>query len=231
MAYGLRGALVNGTLMISSAVMTKRGVSLLYTFFLAFITFLTGPALAVDEIKILALGDSLTAGYGLEQQYAFTSQLEKSLQDKGYPVRVINGGVSGDTSAGGLSRLTWALADKPDLVIIELGANDGLRGLDPAQTRSNLKAIIKAIQKAEHKVLLTGMIAPPNLGKEYGAEFNSLYGDLAKQNDIALYPFFLDGVAANPKLNQPDGIHPTAEGAAIIVERILPYVEKLLHKE
>ncbi|MCW9034507.1 MAG: arylesterase [Alphaproteobacteria bacterium] len=213
MAYGLERALVNAT------------VAMVLFFALTF------PAFAEGEIKILALGDSLTAGYGLEKQYSFTTQLENALKDKGHNVRIINGGVSGDTSAGGLSRLTWAMADKPDGVIIELGANDGLRGLDPAQTRLNLNAIINIIKNDGIPILLTGMLAPPNLGKEYSTEFNSIYSDLAQQNDISLYPFFLEGVAADSELNQADGIHPTAEGVAIIVKKILPYVEGLLQKQ
>jgi acyl-CoA thioesterase-1 len=173
---------------------------------------------------ILALGDSLTAGYGLTPESSFPAQLEAALAQKGIAARVVNGGVSGDTSAGGLARLDWLLDEKPDLVIVELGANDGLRGLDPAATRGNLDRIAARIRESGAHVLLTGMRAPPNLGSEYGAAFAALYGDLAKKHGAAYYPFFLEGVAADPALNQEDGIHPTAEGIAVIVENILPVV-------
>lgn len=173
---------------------------------------------------ILALGDSLTAGYGLDPRDSFPSQLEDALAQQGLAIRVINGGVSGDTSAGGLARVDWLLAEQPDLVIVELGANDGLRGLDPAITRRNLDRIVMRIRASGAHVLLTGMRAPPNLGGEYGAAFFGLYRDLAERYGTAYYPFFLEGVAANPALNQEDGIHPTAEGVAIIVENILPVV-------
>lgn len=173
---------------------------------------------------ILALGDSLTAGYGLDPQDSFPSQLEAALARRDLAVRVVNGGVSGDTSAGGLARVDWLLGERPDLVIVELGANDGLRGLDPAVTRRNLDQIITRIRDQGAHVLLTGMRAPPNLGREYGAAFFAIFRDLADQHGAAYYPFFLEGVAANPALNQDDGIHPTAEGVAVIVENILPVV-------
>lgn len=173
---------------------------------------------------ILALGDSLTAGYGLAPEQSFPAQLEAALAQKGIAARVVNGGVSGDTSAGGLARLDWLLGENPDLVIVELGANDGLRGLDPAATRVNLDRIVGRIRESGAHVLLAGMRAPPNLGSEYGAAFATLYRDLAEKHGAAYYPFFLEGVAANPALNQEDGIHPTAEGIAVIVENILPVV-------
>jgi acyl-CoA thioesterase-1 len=137
---------------------------------------------------------------------------------------VINGGVSGDTSAGGLARLDWLMAEKPDLVIVELGANDGLRGLDPANTKENLDRIISRIRETGARVLLAGMLAPPNLGREYGDEFGALFPALAEKHGTAFYPFFLEGVAMDPALNQDDGIHPTAEGVAVIVENMLPFV-------
>lgn len=179
---------------------------------------------AAERAVVLALGDSLTSGYGLPQDKSFPAQLEARLADQGIDVKVINGGVSGDTSAGGLARLDWLLGDKPDLVIVELGANDVLRGLDPAITRGNLDSIIARIRAAGAHVLLAGMIAPPNMGTEFGDEFAALYPDLAQKHGTAFYPFFLDGVAMDPALNQRDGIHPTAEGVAVIVERILPVV-------
>jgi acyl-CoA thioesterase I len=183
---------------------------------------------AAQPANILALGDSLTAGYGLEHKDSFPTRLEAALKAAGHDVRVINAGVSGDTSAGGLSRLAWALADKPSLAIVELGANDGLRGLDPQSTFDNLDAIIGRLKAAGVDVLLAGMLAPPNLGREYGAEFKNNFPRLAAQHDVVLYPFFLDGVAADPALNQGDGIHPNAAGVNIIVERLMPYVTRLL---
>lgn len=147
----------------------------------------------------------------------------------GHAVRVINAGVSGDTSAGGLARLDWALADRPSYAIVELGANDGLRGLDPGAMRANLDAIIRRLKKAGVAVLLTGMRAPPNLGRRYETAFNAVFPALARKNHVAFYPFFLAGVAARPALNQKDGIHPNREGVAVIVDRIAPYVVRLLN--
>lgn len=188
----------------------------------------TGTALA-QTTKILALGDSLTAGYGLTQGAGFTDQLQKALRDQGHDVAVINAGVSGDTTQGGLARLDWSLADNPDMVIVELGANDGLRGLDPQLTKDNLDQILAKLRSRGVKILLAGMLAPPNMGQEYGQEFNDLYPTLAKKHGVSLYPFFLDGVAGVPTLNQDDGIHPTKDGVTIIVDRILPYVLKVLN--
>lgn len=183
------------------------------------------PVRASESPVILAFGDSLTAGLGLPYDMSFPAQLEAALADNGHAsVRVINGGVSGDTSAGGLARLDWLLGDNPDLVILELGANDGLRGLEPAATRANLDAIIARIRETGAHVLLTGMKAPPNLGDDYGAAFESLYRELADKHGAAFYPFFLEGVVGDPALNQEDGIHPTAEGVAVIVKKILPVV-------
>lgn len=180
---------------------------------------------------ILVLGDSLSAGHGLAPEQAFPVRLEQWLRAAGVPARVVNGGVSGDTTAGGLARLDWALADGPDLVIVELGANDALRGLDPAVTRKNLDAILGRLVDKGVRVLFTGMRAPPNLGREYGAQFDAIYPELAARHGVALYPFFLDGVAAEPELNQTDGIHPNERGVARIVERIAPYVVRLIAGE
>ena len=185
---------------------------------------LAATAVAGERPVVLALGVSLTAGYGLPPGKAFPAQLEAALGEHGVDAKVVNGGVSGDTSAGGLARLDWLLGDKPDLVIVELGANDGLRGLDPANTRDNLDRIIARTHEAGARVLLAGMVAPPNLGAEYGEEFASLYPALAQKHGTAFYPFFLDGVAMDPALNQEDGIHPTAEGVAVIVKKMLPAV-------
>jgi acyl-CoA thioesterase-1 len=183
----------------------------------------TSPALA-QPLRILALGDSLTAGFGLGPGQGFVPQLQKALNEKGIQAEVLDGGVSGDTTAGGLSRLDWALADKPDLVILELGANDMLRGTDPAETRANLDAMLAKLKAAKARVLLAGMRAAPSLGADYAGAFEAIYRDLAAKYDVPLYSFFLEGVAADPKLNQPDGLHPNEAGVAEIVRRILPHV-------
>ena len=180
------------------------------------------------ELRLLALGDSLTAGYGLPQEDAFPARLQQALAERGYAVEVLNGGVSGDTTAGGLARLDWALADQPDAVLLELGSNDGLRGIDPASTRENLAAILDRLTAAGVPTLIAGMYAPPNLGPEYGEAFNAIYPDLAERYDAPLYDFFLEGVAAVPELNQLDGIHPNADGVKVIVEGIVPHVVELL---
>lgn len=190
------------------------------------------PAAAADPTRIVVLGDSLSAGYGLAGPASFPERLQSALIGAGVQATVENAGVSGDTSAGGLARLDWALAPKngkpAHILIIELGANDGLRGLDPATTEGNLDAIIEKAAARGLRILLTGMLAPPNLGREYGAEFNGIYSRLAEKHAVALYPFFLDGVAAIPHLNQRDGIHPNAAGVDVIVERILPHVINLI---
>ncbi len=187
---------------------------------------------AADPVRILALGDSLTAGYGLPRDHAFPAKLQAALVAAGIPAIVYNAGVSGDTSAGGLSRLDWAMAmagkDRMDAVIVELGANDGLRGLEPSATRANLDALIGRLVEMGPAILLTGMRAPPNLGPEYGAEFAALYPDLADKHKIFFYPFFLDGVAAIASLNQDDTIHPNSRGVDIVIGRILPYIKEML---
>lgn len=184
-------------------------------------------AIAAERL-ILALGDSLTAGYGLSAEDGFTEQLEGALKAAGVNARVVNGGVSGDTSAGGLARADWLLAERPELVIVELGANDALRGLEPADTRRNIDALVAKLVKNGARVILTGMMAPPNLGREYAAEFNRIFPEVAKKHKVELYPFFLDGVAANPAFNQSDGIHPNAKGVSVIVERMLPVLLETL---
>ncbi len=185
-------------------------------------------AAGAKEAVILALGDSLTAGYGLPKAESFPAQLERALRDEGLEVRVVNGGVSGDTTAGGLARMDWLMVDRPDLIIVELGANDALRAIDPAQTRANLDQILVKSKQEGARVLLAGMLAPPNLGRDYSDAFNAIYPELAEKHGVPLYPFFLDGVAAEPQLNQPDGMHPTAEGISVIVTRIAPYVTRAL---
>lgn len=178
--------------------------------------------------RLLILGDSLTAGYGLAAEEAFPAQLEEALLQSGRNVSVINAGVSGDTSAGGLARLDWALQDDPQMVIVALGGNDALRGLPPEETFANLDAILERLKVAGIHVILIGMKAPRNLGESYTTAFDQLYPRLAQKHNVGFYPFFLDGVALDPALNQNDGIHPNARGIALIVERILPLVESAL---
>ncbi len=185
------------------------------------------PARA-ETVRILALGDSLTAGYGLDLADTFPVRLEGALRADGLDVAVINAGVSGDTTAGGLARLGWALADRPHMAIVALGGNDALRGLDPDTTRTNLDAIVTRIETAGVRVLLAGMKAPPNLGAEYGRAFNAVFAGVAERHGVALYPFLLEGVAAVPELNQDDAIHPNARGVQIMVQGILPYVRDLI---
>ena len=194
----------------------------------AFAAVTAGPAGAADKPRLMVLGDSLTAGYGLPAADAFPVRLEAALEKAGISATVINAGVSGDPTAGGLARIAWALADKPTHAVVELGANDALRGIDPGTTRRNLDALLARLQTAGVKVLLAGMYAPPNWGREYEEDFRKIYPDLAAKYDIGLYPFFLDGVAARRELNQDDGIHPNEKGVAVIVERILPHVRRLL---
>jgi acyl-CoA thioesterase-1 len=194
----------------------------------AMIALLSGALAQGRTIRLVALGDSLSAGYNLPQEAAFPVVLERALKAKGYNVEVANAGVSGDTSSGGLDRLDWSVPDGTDGVILELGANDMLRGLDPAGTRKNLEAIVERLKARNIPVLLAGMYASRNLGPDYVQKFDSLYPDIAKKHDLVLYPFFLDGVAGDRSLNLPDGMHPTARGVEIIVERILPSVESFL---
>jgi acyl-CoA thioesterase-1 len=184
------------------------------------------PALAAT--RILALGDSLTAGFGVAPSESFPAQLAARLKADGYDVVVDNAGVSGDTSADGLARLDWAMSGHPDVVLVELGANDMLRGLDPKRAAANLDAILAKLKAAKAKVLLTGMKAVSNWGPDYQREFDAIYPALARKYGVPLYPFFLDGVALDPKLNQADGLHPNAAGVAVIVARIAPAVEQLL---
>ncbi len=183
---------------------------------------------SAGPIKLVVLGDSLSAGLGLPAAAAFPAQLEKALQNKGLNVAIDNAGVSGDTASGGLDRLDWSVPAGTRGVILELGANDALRGLDPKVTRTALDSILKRLKARGVAVLLCGMVAPPNYGADYAAQFNAIFPDLAKAYDVPLYPFFLDGVAANTKLNQADGIHPTAAGIGVIVTNIMPTVESFV---
>ena len=196
---------------------------------LVFVFLVVQTALAAP-VTILALGDSLTAGLGLEASEAFPTKLEAALRAKGLEVRIVNAGVSGDTAAAGLARLDWALSDAVDGLIVELGANDALRGLDPGQTETALDAILAKAAARKLPVLIAGMQAPPNLGPDYVAAFDGIYPRLAERHGAILYPFFLDGVAAKPSLNQTDGIHPNGKGVDIIVERIMPSVEGLIRR-
>jgi acyl-CoA thioesterase-1 len=198
--------------------------------FAALLFSLPMPAFARPPV-VLAFGDSLTAGLGLPANDAFPARLQAKLQSEGIAVDVVNGGVSGDTTTDGLARLDWSLADKPDFVILALGANDALRGIDPKIVRANLDAMIDRIKTSGARILLLGMLAPTNWGAQYEHEFDSIYPELAKAHDVPLYPFFLDGVAMNPALNQPDGMHPNQRGVAIMVDRIAPLVAKLVEQK
>jgi acyl-CoA thioesterase I len=187
-------------------------------------------ASAQVPIKLAVLGDSLTAGYGLAAEAAFPAKLQKALRAKGIKVDILNAGVSGDTTSAGRDRLDWSIPDGTEAVLVELGANDALRGLDPKVSKAALEDIVKRLKARKIAVMLAGMYAPRNYGPEYAASFDPIYAELAKAYDVPLYPFFLDGVAGEAKLNLPDGIHPTAEGIDIIVARILPAVEAFLNK-
>lgn len=189
---------------------------------------MSASARAADPLRLVALGDSLTAGYQLPPAAAFPAQLEKALTARGLAVTVENAGVSGDTASGGLARLDWAIGEGVKGVLLELGANDALRGVPPAETRAALDAIITRLKERGIGVLLIGMRAPPNMGADYQTAFDAIYPDLAAKHGVPLYPFFLDGVVADPSLNLPDGMHPTEKGVAVIVERILPSVEKFI---
>jgi acyl-CoA thioesterase I len=184
----------------------------------------------VEMVRIAAFGNSLTAGYGLADAESFPQVLERFLRKRDLPVEVLNFGVSGDTTSGGLARLEWSLADNPDMVILELGANDVLRGIAPARVRANLEAMLRILASRDIPVLLAGMLAPRNLGREYAHDFDAIYPDLAKAYEVELYPFFLDGVAGDPALNLGDGIHPNAAGVAEIVQRIGPMVEEMVRE-
>jgi acyl-CoA thioesterase I len=179
-------------------------------------------------IKMVVLGDSLSAGLGLQASAAFPERLQKALKDKGIDVDMTNAGVSGDTSSGGRDRLDWSVPEGTEAVILELGANDALRGIDPKLTRGALSDILTRLKARNIAVLLCGMVAPPNYGSDYSARFNAIYPDLAQAFAVRLYPFFLDGVAADVRLNQADGMHPTPEGVDVIVKNILPSVEALV---
>lgn len=183
-----------------------------------------------DALKIVAFGDSLTAGYGLPPAEAFPVQLEKALKEKGHSVEVINAGVSGDTTTGGLARLDWSVPEDADAVILELGGNDALRGLPPESTRENLDRMVARLTERGIAVLVAGIRAPRNLGEEYAQGFDPIFAEVAQKHGALLYPYFLEGIPVSPETVQGDGLHPTARGVAIIVENILPKVEELLQQ-
>jgi acyl-CoA thioesterase-1 len=197
-------------------------------FFAALALSIVGVREARAERVIVALGDSLTAGLGVAADEAYPARLEARLAREGYAYRVVNAGVSGDTTAGGLRRVDWVLRAKPEIVIVALGANDGLRAQSPQAMRENLAAIVKRLQAAGARVLLAGMRLPPNYGAEYTKEFQAVFPEVARSTGVALMPFLLNGVAADPRLNQPDGIHPTASGQQVIADRLWPYLRPLL---
>lgn len=191
---------------------------------------LLGNHLSADPrpLRILAFGDSLTAGFGLGEEDSFPFRLQQRLRADGIAAEVVNAGVSGDTTAGGRARLDWSLGEKPDLVLVELGANDALRGIDPKVARDNLDRILARLRETGTRSILLGMKAPANWGDDYQAEFDAIFPDLARKYGVPLYPFLLDGVALDKDLNQADGLHPNARGVAVIVERLAPAIEKLL---
>jgi acyl-CoA thioesterase-1 len=206
----------------------RRFLCLLALALAATATALPASAQGVKPVKMVVLGDSLSAGLGLVQSAAFPARLQKALKAKGIEVDMINAGVSGDTTSGGRDRLDWSVPEGTEAVILELGANDALRGIDPKVPRAALTEILTRLQARKIAVLLCGMVAPPNYGADYSARFNAIYPDLAKTFAVPLYPFFLEGVATDAKLNQGDGLHPTAEGVDLIVKNILPTVEAFL---
>jgi acyl-CoA thioesterase-1 len=214
--------------------MLQAAPALVVTFTLSILAALATPysvrADTPQPVTLVAFGDSLTAGYGLKASEAFPAQLQMALQAKGYKVTIVNAGVSGDTTADGLRRFDWAMQPKPDGVILELGANDALRGIDPKEPSANLDKMLATLKSKGVDVLLTGMKAPNNWGADYAKAFDAIYTDLAAKYGVTLYPFFLDGVALDPDFSQPDGLHPTASGVAEVVKRIMPHVEALVQR-
>lgn len=203
---------------------------LLCNWLIAVLAFGATAAPAGQPLRIVVLGDSLVAGFGIKPSDAFPAQLERALKERGHAVEVINAGVSGDTTAGGLDRVGWAVPERTGAVILELGVNDALRGLDPRRAKSNLDKIITTLKAGGAEVLLAGMLAPRNLGEPYTRVFDAIYPELATKHGLLLYPFFLDGVALNAKLNLDDGLHPNSRGVAEITRKILPSVEQLIER-
>lgn len=190
----------------------------------------SADAVSADNIRLIAIGDSLVAGYGLPVEDGFVTQLEAALIQKSYDVSIVNAGVSGDTSSGGLSRIDWVLSETYSAVILNLGYNDAFRGIPVETVQSNLDALILKIKQRNLPILLAGALAPRNLGPDYTLAFDAIYPDLAEKHGLVFYPFFLEGVATNPDLNQDDGIHPNKDGVAVIVRQLLPYVEQLIER-
>ena len=190
----------------------------------------TSHTATVDRPKIVVLGDSLTAGLGIPRDEAYPAVLQRKLKDDGFPLEVVNAGISGDTSADGLRRMNWALEGDVRLLVVALGANDGLRGLPPSQMKANLQQIIHRARQRGIPVLLAGMEAPPNFGEQYASAFRQVFQDLARENKVAFVPFLLDGVAGVPEMNQGDGVHPTAAGAARIADHLWPTVKTMIRK-
>ncbi|MDX0756624.1 arylesterase [Sinorhizobium medicae] len=191
-------------------------------------TIVLSAAARAEPVSLVGFGDSLMAGYQLPPEDAFPTRLEKALKGKGIDVTIANAGVSGDTTSGGLARIDWSVPEGTDGVILELGANDALRGIPPEETRKNLEAMIVRLKKRGIAVLLAGMMAPPNMGPDYGERFNAIYPELAKEHDTVFYPFFLDGVVTEAGLKLEDGIHPNGEGIAVMVDRFLPTAETFI---
>ncbi|HZS12615.1 MAG TPA: arylesterase [Nitrospirales bacterium] len=210
--------------------MSREVASVMHT--LAALLLVASAAIAADDTRprIVAFGDSLTAGFGVGQDESYPAQLQRRLDRAGYRYRVINAGVSGETTAGGLRRVDWVLKAKPSIVILELGANDGLRGLDPESTRANLDAIIRRLKDAGVTVVLAGMKLPPNYGEAYTRRFADIYVTLARAYRLPFMPFFLNGVGGEASLNLPDGIHPTGEGYRRVVEELMPVLSPLLER-
>src|SRR6202166_1360145 len=235
MVSGERPASCEGSMRLSmarsygtSAAAVEGGPRMFVHILVLMVALMTAAPALAQPVKAVVLGDSLSAGLGLSAADAFPAKLQKALKDKGVDVEITNAGVSGDTPSGGRDRVDWSMPQGTEAVIVELGANDALRGTDPAITRSALSDIVTRLKARGIAVLLCGMVAPPNYGSDYSARFNAIYPDLAKSFGVPLYPFFLEGVAADAGLNQADGIHPTAEGVDIIVKNILPAVQAFL---
>ena len=212
-------------LVMSPAILT---VILLTALGLVFFSLFVPPAAAQQPVRIVFVGDSLTAGLGVETGKGYVDRLKAKLEEKGLPIEAVNAGVSGDTTAGGLSRLDWSVPDDIDGVVLALGGNDALRGIPVEKSRANLAAAIENLQARGIPVLLAGMMSPPNMGSEYEQAFNAIHGELAEKYEIAFYPFLLDGVAAEAALNQADGMHPNADGMAVIASRMLPVMEEFV---
>jgi acyl-CoA thioesterase-1 len=225
-----RGARANPLAKDSRGPAKRHSLRLYGAIIVAFLVALLAPAANAQPIKIVAFGDSLVAGFGLRANESFPAQLESTLKKRGQNVDIVNAGVSGDTTTGGLGRLDWSVQDGTEAVILVLGANDMLRGMEPEIARKNLGDMIRRLKERRIEVLLAGMRAAPNLGADYARKFDAIYAELAKEHDILIYPFFLDGVAGERDLNMSDGIHPTPKGVSLIVERILPSVDSLIER-